>query len=61
MTALLNFISGKKTYVLAVLAGLDMTGAQLGWWPQDSLRGGLENILMFITLRAGVTKSGPTV
>jgi len=54
---LLVFLSGKKTYLVAILAGVDAFGAQLGWWVADSLRGQLEGLLLFVTLRAGVTKS----
>lgn len=56
---MLDWLNGKKTYLMAVVYGLDAMGSQLGWWAADSARSIIEQVLTIVFLRAGVTKSGP--
>lgn len=51
------FLSGKKTIITAVLYGVDAFGAQMGWWEADTVRTSVEQVLMVVFLRQGVTKA----
>ena len=58
---MLEWLEGKKTYIVIALTALFNLGVTLGWWVEDN------NIVVFINtilgafgfgfLRAGVTKS----
>ena len=61
MRKVLDFLAGKKTYILAVIAGIDVAGSQLGFWEANHVREAAEAILGVVFLRAGVDKSGPIV
>ena len=54
-----TFLSGKKTIITAVLAGVDLMGAQLGWWEEGRIRNILEGVLVIIFNRLGTQKSEP--
>lgn len=56
---MLDWISGKKTYIMAGVYGIDAIGAQLGWWGADSVRSTVEMVFTAIFMRMGITKSGP--
>jgi hypothetical protein len=56
---MLDWISGKKTYIMAAMYGLDAVGAQLGWWAADSVRSTVEMVFTAIFMRMGIAKSGP--
>lgn len=60
ITSILEAMSGYKTYIMAVVYGLDATGSQLGWWEADSVRSTVEMVFTAIFMRMGITKSGPT-
>ena len=60
MYAILETLSGYKTYIMAVVYGVDAVGSQLGWWNADAVRSTVEMVLTAIFMRAGITKSGPT-
>ena len=61
MQTIITFLSGKKTYLMAILYGIDAMGAKLGWWGADDVRAIGEEVMTFIFLRMGVSKSGPVV
>lgn len=48
--------SGYRTYISAVVYGIDVAGAQLGLWPADSIRSVVEQVLTVMFLRAGMVK-----
>ena len=50
-------LSGYKTYVLAVVYGLDAFGAQLGWWDEATARTIIEQVLGIIFVRDAIQKS----
>ena len=62
MSGVLAFLSGKKTYIVAVLFGIYNIGLALGWWVHDStLIIAIDGVLAsfdFGFMRAGITKSG---
>lgn len=37
MKAILDFLKGKKTYLLAIAAAIYATGIQAGWWTQNAM------------------------
>ena len=55
------FLEGKKTILTAIAYAMDSYGAQMGWWESASFRSVLEQVLIIIFLRQGVTASGPIV
>ena len=59
MQAILDFLNGKKTYIIAVAYGIDVVGSKLGWWTEDAVRTAIEQMFTIIAVRAGITKSGP--
>lgn len=61
MQAILEFLNGKKTYVMGIIYALDAFGSQLGWWSADTARTVIEQVLALFALRAGVTKVETTV
>lgn len=64
MQAILDFLNGKKTYIVAILLAVFDVGVAFGWWTFDSAVIQAVNALLAAFglgfLRAGVTKSGPT-
>lgn len=56
-----TFLSGKKTIITAVMAGVDLMGSQLGWWEEGRIRNIFEGVLLVIFARLGVEKSAPAV
>lgn len=56
---IIEFLQGKKTYIMIGVAALDALGAAQGWWEENSVREIVEGALTFMFLRMGVTKSGP--
>jgi len=63
MEAIMTFLNGKKTYIVAVLFGVYNVGLALGYWAHDSgLITAINGVLAsfgFGFLRSGVGKSGP--
>jgi uncharacterized membrane protein len=59
----LNWLQGKKTYIIVILAAVFNIGVVFGFWTVDStVWSFINSILGFLglgTLRAGVTKSAP--
>ena len=62
MKKILDTLSGKKTYIVAVLAAIFNMGVAFGWWATDSQVIITINSILAACglgfLRAGVTKSG---
>ena len=59
MRQILDFLVGKKTYVMIVIDALDQVGIELGWWEEAKLRSIVEMALTLGFLRAGVNSSAP--
>ncbi len=63
MQAILDFLSGKKTYIVAGLFAIFNFGVAMGYWtPDNSLVTTIDSLLGALGLsflRAGVTKSEP--
>jgi len=63
MQAIIDFLSGKKTYIVAILFAVFNFGASIGWWTLDDATWKAVDILLgslgFAFLRAGVSKSSP--
>ena len=56
----MDFLSGKKTYIVALLMGIGAFAVQMGWITEDFLAE-VKNYLVamgLITLRAAVAKVG---
>ena len=58
---ILEFLKGKKTYVMIVVDALDQVGVTQGWWDESRLREIVEFLFTAGFLRAGIEKSGPKV
>jgi hypothetical protein len=62
MQAILDWLVGKKTYIVAIAGGLFNVAVQLGWIDASAEWLGVIDsifIMLFgVALRAGVTKSG---
>ena len=62
MQSIINFFSGKKTYITAILFAIFNLGLALGYWEADNQIIITVNTLLgafgFSFLRAGVKKSG---
>ena len=62
MKAIINFFSGRKTYITAILFAVFNLGLALGYWEADNQVIVTINTLLgafgFSFLRAGITKSG---
>ena len=58
---MLEWLEGKKTYIVAIATALFNLGCALGWWAVDNAYWSAINAvfasLFGITLRAGVAKS----
>ena len=59
MRQILDFLVGKKTYVMIVVDALDQVGIALGWWEEAQVRTIVEWALTAGFLRAGVNSSAP--
>ena len=59
---MLEWLEGKKTFIVAILFGVFNVGVAVGWWPLDSeIIIAINSVLAsfgFGFLRAGVNKSG---
>ncbi len=60
MREILDFLVGKKTYVMIVIDAIDQIGIAQGWWEEAKLRHIIEGALTLGFLRAGVNSSAPT-
>lgn len=58
---IIEFLRGKKTYVMIAVDALDQVGIALEWWSESRLREIVEFAFTAGFLRAGVEKSGPKV
>jgi hypothetical protein len=59
MRQILDFLVGKKTYIMIVVDALDQLGVALGWWEEARIREIFEAALTLGFLRAGVNSSAP--
>lgn len=59
MRQVLDFLVGKKTYIMIVVDALDQLGVALGWWDEAKIRYIVEFALTAGFLRAGVNSSAP--
>ena len=61
MEKIMNFLQGKKTYIIMILGFVFNFGLVSGWWTVDNQTWiFIDNVLMFLglgTLRAGVSNS----
>jgi hypothetical protein len=57
MKTLLDFLSGKKTYLVAAGAIAYLVGSDLRWWPLNTEVLGIFGSLGLITIRAGIAKT----
>lgn len=57
MRQILDFLVGKKTYMMIAVTALDSVGVQQGWWAEGGLRQVVEMALAAAFLRAGVNTS----
>jgi len=61
MQGIIDWLQGKKTYIIAVLAAVFNVGIAFGWWTLDSQVWELINIILgFLglgTLRSGMSKA----
>ena len=62
---MMAWLDGKKTYITVIIGFIFNIGCLVGWWTVDNQVviqiDGLLGFLGLNFLRAGVTKSGPTV
>lgn len=54
-----SIIAGYKTYIIALVYGIDATGSQMGWWDVGSVRNVIEQVFVVFALRSGISASGP--
>ena len=59
MREILDFLVGKKTYVMIGVDALDQLGIALGWWEEAKIRTIVEFVLTAGFLRAGINTSSP--
>jgi hypothetical protein len=59
MRQILDFLVGKKTYVMIGVDALDQLGIALGWWEEAKIRTIVEFVLTAGFLRAGINTSAP--
>ena len=59
MRQILDFLVGKKTYLMIVVDALDQVGIAQGWWEEARIREIIEGALTLGFLRAGVNTSAP--
>lgn len=55
----MNWLSGKKTYILAAIGAVALAGQMLGWWTVPDAVWEFLGIGGAITIRAAIAKSGP--
>lgn len=64
MQAILDWLSGRKAYIIAGLTAIFNFGIAVGWWlPDNAIWDAVNYILAALfgmALRAGVSKSGPS-
>lgn len=60
MREILDFMVGKKTYIMIGVDALDQLGIALGWWDEAKVRNIVEFVLTAGFLRAGINSSAPT-
>jgi hypothetical protein len=60
MRQVLDFLVGKKTYIMIVVGALDQLGIALGWWDEARIREIVEAAFTLGFLRAGVNSSAPS-
>lgn len=59
MRQVLDFLVGKKTYIMIAVDALDQLGVVQGWWEGARVREIVEMALTLGFLRAGVNSSAP--
>lgn len=59
MREILDFLVGKKTYIMIGVDALDQLGIALQWWDEARIREIVEGALTLGFLRAGVNSSAP--
>lgn len=60
-TQVLEWLKGKKTYIMIVVGAIDQIGVLQGYWDANHLREVVEGAFGLIFLRAGIASSGPVV
>lgn len=59
MREILDFLVGKKTYIMIVVDALDQLGIAQGWWGEARMREILEGVLTGFAARAAINTSSP--
>jgi len=59
MREILNFLVGKKTYIMIAIDALDAVGVLQGWWDEGKMRHIIELALTGAAYRAGINTSSP--
>jgi len=59
MREILNFLVGKKTYIMIGVDAIDQLGIAQGWWDEARIREIIEGALTLGFLRAGINTSSP--
>jgi hypothetical protein len=54
----MEWLRGKKTYIMIAVDAADQLGITLGWWPESRLREIFEFILTGTAVRLGIKSSG---
>lgn len=57
MKAVIEWLKGKKTYIVAVASAVYTLGIQFGWWQHSVAIDGVLGASAVAALRAGVTNS----
>jgi hypothetical protein len=60
LLSLLNWLDGKKTYLLAAALVIYVIGSDAGWWPLNESVLALGGALSLGTLRSAVRKAQPS-
>ena len=53
----IDFLQGKKFYIMVAIDALDQVGVYQGWWDEHRIREIVEGLFTAFALRAGVAKS----
>ena len=65
MSGFLDFIQGKKTYIVAIVLAVFNVGCAVGWWtPDNAVWEAVNAVLVALGLgaiKSAVKKSGPPV
>lgn len=56
LTAVIEWLKGKKTYIMIVIGAVDQIGVLQGWWEADHLREIIEGAFGLAAARAGMKK-----